>query len=372
MIGEIIMRKSIDKDNKIDDAEKLRKKNTRLYDFLANMRMYKFFYMMAIFVLLGFALFWCIDYLGLLPTSKPKIVYVYADSLPADAQTLNDIFDHHYTHMLTTMGILLGLFGLGLPTVSYFYQRVSLRDEREAILKEIDLSLNSLKKRIKKTEIDQNTEFDTIKENICSSFDTANNNIKSTRETLSKSIEQSRNDLKTMQESTQNQLRELHDEKIALDKEIKGHQGAIQKTTKTLADLIKKHKTKMQEHDNEISKTQSNNDFTFGYFAQQLGSLCVKDKLSDATSYFIIAARNFSKKQKKRAITCLTIALKCIKMIGGKSLSSNTFEFHGENFQVIKDNMSSDQDAMKLLDELEKEIERVKKDPIKAPEGNKE
>ncbi len=366
------MRKSSDKDNKIDDAERLREKNTRLYDFLANMRMYKFFYMMSIFVLLGFALFWCIDYFGFLPMTKFKIVYIYVDSLPTDAQTLNDIFDHHYTHMLATMGILLSLFGLGLPTVSYFYQRVSLRDEREAILKEIDLSLNSLKKRIKKTEIDQNTEFDTIKENICSSFETANNNIKSTRETLSKSIQQSREDLKTMQESTQNQLHELQKEKSALENEIRNHQDKIQEMTGTLADLIEKHKTKMQEHDNEISKTQSNNDFTFGYFAQQFGNLCVNDKISDATSYFIIAAKYFSKMRKARAIICLKDALRCINKIGSKSLSNNTFEFHGENFQVIKDNMSSDEDAMKLLDDLKKEIERVKKDTVKAPEGNKE
>lgn len=366
------MRKSSVKDNKIDDAERLRENNTRLYDFLANMRMYKFFYMMSIFVLLGFALFWCIDYFGFLPITKSKIVYVYVDSLPTDAQTLNDIFDHHYTHMLATMGILLSLFGLGLPTVSYFYQRVSLRDEREAILREIDLNLNSLRKKIKKTEIDQNTEFNTIKENIKSTFETANANILSTHETLSKNIELSRDDLKNAQATTQTQFCELQKEKSTLEKEIKIHQEKIQEMTETLAKLIKNHEEKMQEHDNEISKTQSKNDFTFGYFAQQLGWLCQDVAIYRAPFYYIVAAKYFSKKNIKRATECIESAINNLKKLSDKSQSNDYCDHHKVDLEQLKKNITSDKNATKLVDELEKEIERVKKDPVKAPEENKE
>ena len=155
-------------------------KDRKIYDALANFRMYKFVLWILFSFFLGVFVFYVLDRCDVLPPHANRCV------VPDEILTRKDayeLFDKQFTHLLTTLGILLSVFGIALPIISYFFQRVSLRDEREAIQHEIEIGLanikereNNLEKELKKvneTEIkisEIKKEFEIVKKDVSGTF----------------------------------------------------------------------------------------------------------------------------------------------------------------------------------------------------------
>ena len=59
-----------------------------------------------------------------------------------------DLFDRQFSHLLTVMSVFLGVFGLIIPILAYFFQRESLQYERKRILEETKMYEQKLSTRV--------------------------------------------------------------------------------------------------------------------------------------------------------------------------------------------------------------------------------
>lgn len=84
-----------------------------------------------------------------------------------------DLFDKQFSHLLTVMSIFLGVFGLIVPFLAYFFQRESLRDERKRILDEVHSH-----------EQDLFNSIGTLKEELSNSRNAIRNELESQRQEM--------------------------------------------------------------------------------------------------------------------------------------------------------------------------------------------
>lgn len=75
---------------------------------------------------------------------------------PEELKNVADLFNSQFSNLLTVLGILLTIFGVANPIVNAIYQKQTLKDERESLRREIDVSLANIE--AKERELEQRME----------------------------------------------------------------------------------------------------------------------------------------------------------------------------------------------------------------------
>lgn len=168
--------------------------NRKRYEALANFRLYKFVLWILFSFCIGIFLFYVLDRCDVFPPHANRTI------VPDEILTRTDayeLFDKQFSHLLTTFGIILSVFGIALPVISYFFQRVSLRDEREAIQHEIDISLknikekeNELEQKILQAENERIKQFSEVESHLLETIENAKNNFYEKQNSLDNKIKE--------------------------------------------------------------------------------------------------------------------------------------------------------------------------------------
>ena len=69
-----------------------------------------------------------------------------------ELKQISELFNSQFSSLLTVLAILLSVFGVLLPIVNTIYQKQTLKDERESLRREINISLANLEAQEKKLE----------------------------------------------------------------------------------------------------------------------------------------------------------------------------------------------------------------------------
>ena len=62
---------------------------------------------------------------------------------------LSELFNAQFSNLLTVLCILITIFGFILPLINLYYQRQTLKEERESIKREVDRNLEIIKEQVK-------------------------------------------------------------------------------------------------------------------------------------------------------------------------------------------------------------------------------
>ncbi len=306
--------------------------------------------------------------------AQPYSIMIHQpDAEKESYQAAYDLFDKHFSQLLTVLGILITVFGLGIPAIAYCLQRQSLKEEKEMVKREFALKLKEFQRELRKEiksvadavrgeisekcdELEKN--IGGINEKIHSDVDDA---ITGLRKQLTEKVEESINAIDAKVNDVNGKI--LGAKAESLEKFVKLDEGLSAKIA-GITSKIDEHDKKMAIHDDKLRQRKLEQDFSFGYFAQQLGTLYWNDnKHSSASHYFIVAASELSETtEKERAKRCMRKVVDALKKITDKSLSGGFFDGFNHNLRAFEKNMKSDEKAMTLLEEVRAEIRRVEQD----------
>ena len=118
---------------------------------------------------------------------------------------LSVLFTAQFSNLLTVMGGLITIFGFILPLINLYYQRQTLKEERESIKREVDRSLDVIKEQVQKFDLNLRQAKEERKEEIAN-----------VRDSLAKTIENARKDFQRRQDDVDKKLAE-HEKARNLD-----------------------------------------------------------------------------------------------------------------------------------------------------------
>ena len=110
---------------------------------------------------------------------------------------LSELFNAQFSNLLTVMGGLITIFGFILPLINLYYQRQTLKEERESIKREVDRSLEVIKEQVKN--------FD---HSLQQAKEERKTEIANVRDDLEKTINDAKNDFQSRQKAVDDKLAE--------------------------------------------------------------------------------------------------------------------------------------------------------------------
>jgi len=226
---------------------------------------------------------------------------------------LSVLFNAQFSNLLTVMGGLITIFGFILPLINLYYQRQTLKEERESIKREVDRSLDVIKEQVQKFDLNLQQAKEERKEEIAN-----------VRDSLAKTIENARKNFQQRQD--------------AVDKKLAEHENA--------------------------------RNFDNGYFMQQLAMAA-----SDHTSkmiYYCNSLPYFSKcfKDNTEIQRRLDNVLDQLKKTIDSIPSKQTLDFVDSLFRQIdtaKDNLKTNYSLTSKLDEIKDLLEKKRKEMENPP-----
>jgi ElaB/YqjD/DUF883 family membrane-anchored ribosome-binding protein len=216
---------------------------------------------------------------------------------------VTELFNNQLSSMLTLIGILMTIFGFILPLINIFYQRLTLKDERESMQREVDLSLEIIKDEVRE-----------FKRDLAKASEERKEQFDKVRSDLAIAISNARS---IFQEKTD-----------SLKAEVKESKEFVESSKKTWEE-------KLVEHEDRLEKHEKNMAWESGFFMQQLAMSTTDTRTS--ILYYSNALSDFCKYYqdyiyKERLISCLAGIQKKISTL----LSEKTFLSSDENSQFVK------------------------------------
>lgn len=209
-----------------------------------------------------------------------------------------DLFDRHFSQLLTVLSILITIFGFGLPFSSYFFQRQNLKEERLAIEKglekkynEFDNKLNDYRQEIslEATKIEK-----TIDYLVTQKIQSSKKEISELESAIAEARQESKNDI---QNST-----------VQLNTNINTMQEMLSKSKN---DYLK-FKEYLDVYSEKLKENKNYIDFSFGYFAEQLAYFAKSNhEYRQAFQYDLVAAQKFAKIGRFDRTEFLLARIKC-------------------------------------------------------------
>lgn len=108
---------------------------------------------------------------------------------------LSELFNAQFTNLLTVMGGLITIFGFILPLINLYYQRQTLKEERESIKREVDRSLEIIKEQVKKFDFnlqqakeERKVEINKVRSELAKAIEDAKKAFKTRQDTIDKTL----------------------------------------------------------------------------------------------------------------------------------------------------------------------------------------
>lgn len=241
-----------------------------------------------------------------------------------DADSLKDVttlFNNQFASMLTLLGILMTIFGFILPLINMYYQRQTLKDERETVKHEVDIRLDIVKEQVKDSK----------------------KALTAAQEDLRREIAESRSDLADAILSARSSFNEKTN---ALKEETKKNTDSIEVANKELDKKITYHDELLEKHEMAMAKAN-------GYFMHQL-SLSPNIPFFTEIIYLFNALPYFAKcidndECKDRLKVCLE---RIKEIIDNKPLTSKEVTILFADDYPIEDDLSSIESCNKASKEV--------------------
>ena len=108
---------------------------------------------------------------------------------------LSELFNAQFTNLLTVMGGLITIFGFILPLINLYYQRQTLKEERESIKREVDRSLEVIKEQVKNFDLnlqqakkERKAEIANVRDDLAKTINDARKNFQQRQDNIDKKI----------------------------------------------------------------------------------------------------------------------------------------------------------------------------------------
>ena len=114
---------------------------------------------------------------------------------PEELKNIADLFNSQFSNLLTVLGLLLTVFGVAIPIVNAIYQKQTLKEERDSLKREIDISLANIE--AKERELENKIEFakkerqkqiTEVRSELAQAIDSARKNFQDKQEIIEKKI----------------------------------------------------------------------------------------------------------------------------------------------------------------------------------------
>ncbi len=203
---------------------------------------------------------------------------VILKSMPAgELRNLTELFDNQLANILTIIGVLMTIFGFVLPMLNIFLQRQTLKEERESIQREIDISLSIIR--------DQEKDF---------------------RRDLTVAKEERNKKISEIEKKIDSGMREI----TKKQQDFLSESSAMKVEMQKAADAHKEVEESINRHEKLLDSQNRETIYTYGYFMQQLemadsdptGSLIYS---KNALDYFIQYPDY--KDSPKRIMVCMNV-----------------------------------------------------------------
>ena len=119
-----------------------------------------------------------------------------ANLKPEELKNMAELFNTQFSNLLTVLGILLTIFGVAIPIVNAIYQKQTLKDERESLRREIDVSLANLEAQEKKLEdkiesakAEREKQIAKVRSDLAQAIDSARKNFQDKQENIETKIQ---------------------------------------------------------------------------------------------------------------------------------------------------------------------------------------
>lgn len=121
---------------------------------------------------------------------------IMAQQMPASQlKDVSELFNAQFSNLLTVLSILITIFGFILPLVNLYYQRQTLKEERESLKHEIDRSLEIIKEQVVKFDStlqnakeERKVEIDKVRNDLAGAIKTAQDNFKRRQDSLDQKL----------------------------------------------------------------------------------------------------------------------------------------------------------------------------------------
>ena len=232
-----------------------------------------------------------------------------------------NLFDNHFSQLLTVLSILITIFGLGVPLASYIFQRQNLKDERLAIEKELE----------KKTK-----EFDKKLDDYQQQISSATTGIEGTIDSIiDEKIQNSNTRISELELAIKNAQKESQENVQDSVLKLRTNENHMEEMLLKSKNEYLQFKQYLDSYDKTLKENSDSIDFTFGFFAEQMAFFAKKnDEYRMALHYDLIAAQKFAK---LGAFSRTQTLLDRIRVyIGG---IKNFGSIHGFNYAEILDDL---------------------------------
>ena len=108
---------------------------------------------------------------------------------------LSELFNAQFSNLLTVLGILITIFGFILPLINLYYQRQTLKEERESIKREVDRNLEVIKEQVKNFDLnlqqakdERKAEIANVRDDLAKTIDAARKNFQQRQDSIDKTL----------------------------------------------------------------------------------------------------------------------------------------------------------------------------------------
>lgn len=255
-----------------------------------------------------------------------------------------DLFNSHFVQLLTVLGILMTIFGVVIPLATYIFQRKTLTEEREALMREFHHELEQ--KIMTVTNAITNGTEEKIQEVNKSTADFAK-----TFSARQEELSSYRSDLERRFQENIDRANDTHEKLVSLRDEISEMRVSVQNS---LDEKINQLILKINTHETSLEESRNYQFFTFGYFAEQLGAAMFLSNASSSFIYYLIAAERFAfvPSEGFRSKQCLQQALNALNNPAFSAVFLDPLSI-GTNLNSIRQNKQNDIETINLVNQIE-------------------